>query len=647
MAINEGERLLGVPYPAPAVTMRRITELEGGFCGQNQPDYAPRYVGDPYVMDSSVIEMRVDEDCDDSFAIIAHEVAHTWFHGSDVADWIDEGLANAIELQVVAANQPGEVSYPPVTYCHDYRNISELERGNPARVSDDAYTGFRCHYSFGDGIFGALKEHHGVAGFNERIARLARRVVNLSYDEHAIDDIRRILGDNPLALQIINHWYDGEPEMQRYRHLDAVEWTFPPTIDGEYLHFAGKVTPADVVHHFVLGDDPYCSQFALRSGIGDEEWVQSVSRPLQAGRTHHQDSKVITINHDIDSDSGAFRVTARILDNALSGVPDLSLSVKERVTVGPDGNCLESINYGQIPLVTGRIPIEFKQAEYFHLDAVEWTFPPTIDGEYLHFAGRIREPGLVHNFVLGDDAYCSQFTLYRNVINQEWVASVSDPLLVGWNYDEVPDLMVVNDSIDPTTGEFSVTARINAPGLKEIPELSLLVRSRVTVGTDNLCGRSDSYSQVAVSRGIIPAELKVIRHYHLDVIQWTEPPKISGATLAFAGVAEPGTITLKDQDDYCGQFSLYVRDKSGYHRVTSVAPLLPDGWEWTNPQSAEFVKGWTYTDGKFNATARLSSDLLSRHPNLILVVRTAAAVDAATGECSSSEVLSAIDIQRN
>ena len=492
--------MLGVPYPAPSVAMRRVDAVEGGFCGQLRPKYAPRYISDPYTITAATIEVRVDEDCDQTFVTIAHEVAHTWFHGSSKnANWIDEGLANAVELQVVAANRPGEVSYPPVTYCRDYRNIGELERGNPPRVSDDPYTGFGCNYSLGDGIFGALLEHHGGAGFNERIARLARRAVNESHGEQAIGDIRRILGDDPMALQIIDRWYEGQPEMRKYKHLDAVEWTFSPTIDGEYLHFAG----------------------------------------------------------------------------------------------------------------------------------------------------RTREPGLVHNFVLGDDPYCSRFTLYRNVINQEWVGSVSDPLLVGWSYGEVPDLVVVNDSIDPTTGKFSVTARINAPGLSEIPELSLLVEGRVKVGDDGLCAQGDSYSQVPVLTGEISNELKMVKHYHPDAIQWTDPPSIIGTSLTFAGIAEPGIISLEWQDGFCGQFSLNEHDERGYHYIDSLAPLLPDDREWTSPQPAEFIRGWTYTDGKFNATARLSPDLLSRYSNVILVVRTAAVVDSATRKCGESEVLSAIDIQRD
>ena len=47
LAINEGERLLGVPYPSPSVTMRQVSQLSGGFCGQNQPSYAARYTRGP------------------------------------------------------------------------------------------------------------------------------------------------------------------------------------------------------------------------------------------------------------------------------------------------------------------------------------------------------------------------------------------------------------------------------------------------------------------------------------------------------------------------------------------------------------------------------------------------------------------------
>ena len=238
-AINEAERLLGEPFPSPLVHMKKVREVEGGFCGLNQMSYAPRYRGDPYVVDGSVISVRIDDECDDTFATIAHEVAHTWFHGNDPADWIDEGLANAIESQVARASQQDRVFYPPVTYCQSHGNLSELERGAPARISLQPYSGYGCYYSLGDGIFGELREYHGDSGFNQRIVRLARRSENETNRAHTIGDVRNVLGDNPQALDIIDRWYEGQPDMRKYRHLDAVDWSFPPTIDGEYLHFAG------------------------------------------------------------------------------------------------------------------------------------------------------------------------------------------------------------------------------------------------------------------------------------------------------------------------------------------------------------------------------------------------------------------------
>ena len=66
--------------------------------------------------------------------------------------------------------------------------------------------------------------------------------------EHTISDIRSVLGDDLEALEIINFWYEGQPEMRKYRHLDSVEWTFDPVIDGNYLYFAGKIGNKGTVH---------------------------------------------------------------------------------------------------------------------------------------------------------------------------------------------------------------------------------------------------------------------------------------------------------------------------------------------------------------------------------------------------------------
>ena len=645
LAINEGERLLGVPYPSPSVTMRQVSQLSGGFCGQNQPSYAVRYTRDPYVLDNSVIEVRVDEDCYKTFETIAHEVAHTWFHGNDTADWIDEGLADAIELQIVAAYQEGQATYPPITYCESYRNISELERGAPDRVINDQPTGFRCNYHLGDGIFGDLREYYGDDEFNQRIAQLARRATNDNKRENTISDIRRVLGGEGPALDIINRWYGGQPEMRKYRHLDAVKWTYPPTIDGDYLHFAGTTDQPDTIHEIVLGKDPYCSQFAIYDDTSGQEWVASIADPLPAGWSHAESSKAVTINHHINPDTGEFSVTAKIMDNALAGYRDLSLLVGSRVTTGEAGTCNESINYSQVPVVLGEIPRERKVAKYYHLDAVEWTFPPTIDGDYLHFAGKTDQPGMVQDFVLGKDPYCSQFALYRYTIDQERVATISDPLAAGWRHSEIPKVVVVSHHISPDTGEFSVTAKINGNALADIDELSLLVKNRVTTDADGVCTTEDIYSQVPVVSDSITSEIKTSRHYHLDAIQWISPPTISGNTLRFVGQALPGTIRLTWQEGYCSQFSFYERDEGGYHYIDSLKPLLPENRHWTGHITGEVTQQRVSADGTFEALVKLSDKALAGYGNPVLLVRTQAVVDSGTNKCGESDVLSAVDIR--
>ena len=645
LAINGGERLLGVPYPSPSVTMRQVSQLSGGFCGHNQMSYATRYSRDSYVVDNSIIEMRVDEDCYKTFAAIAHEVAHTWFHGNDFADWIDEGLADSIEHQVVAAYQEGqETQYPPVTYCESYRNINELERGAPGRVTHGQSTGFSCNYRLGNGIFGALREHYGDDEFNDRIAQLARRGTNDTQREHTISDIRTVLGGEGPALDIINRWYDGQPEMRKYRHLDAVRWTFPPTIDGDYLHFAGTTDQPELVQDFVLGKDPYCSQFSLYNDTGKQKWVASVSEPLLAG-WRHDGSKVITVNHQISPNTGEFSVTARIVGSALSDFRDLSLKVISRVTTGEAGTCNESINYSQIPVVLGEIPRERRVAKYYHLNAVEWTFPPTIDGDYLHFAGKTDQPGMVQDFVLGKDPYCSQFVLYQYIVNQEWVATVSDPLLAGWRHGETPGVVVVSHHISPDIGEFSVTAKINGNALADINELSLLVRNRVTTDADGACATGDIYSQVPVVSDSIPSDIKTSRHYSLDAIQWVTPPTISGNTLRFVGQALPRAITLTWQEGYCSQFRFYERDESGYHYIDSINLLLPENRHWTGEITGEVTEQRTSADGTFEALVKLSDDALAGYQNPVLLVKTQAPVNSETNKCGKSDVLSAVDIR--
>ena len=128
--IDEEERLLDVAFPAPRIRVTRVHSMPGGFCGQNQYSQQYAYPGNEATVESSNITIRVDGECDDTFGIIAHEVAHTWFQGEH--PWMDEGLADSIEYQI-RENHPEEGPiYLPVTYCATHQNISELERANPS-----------------------------------------------------------------------------------------------------------------------------------------------------------------------------------------------------------------------------------------------------------------------------------------------------------------------------------------------------------------------------------------------------------------------------------------------------------------------------------------------------------------------------------
>ena len=126
--INDTERLLGIPYPAPDVTMLQVSNLDDGFCGNNHMSYATRYVDDPYVVENSAIKMRVDAECNKTFATISHEVAHTWFHGNN--DWIDEGLANAIEYQLLATYRPDPSHLPAGHLLPDLPKHQRTRIGN-------------------------------------------------------------------------------------------------------------------------------------------------------------------------------------------------------------------------------------------------------------------------------------------------------------------------------------------------------------------------------------------------------------------------------------------------------------------------------------------------------------------------------------
>ena len=490
--INKEEQLLGMPFPAPKVNMRRVSQLPGNFCGHNQMSYESRFRGDPYIVEASVIRLRMDGKCDDTFGSIAHEVAHTWFHGNDPQDWIDEGLANSIEYQVEEAYPGQGERYPPVTYCSSYRNISELESATPDQDTIAEASGFSCNYRLGDGIFDALRKYYGTQEFNRRIAKLARRSVNETDKANTIEYVREVLGSGQASHEIIDLWYQGEPEMRIFRHLDQVTFTHPPTVDGEFIHFAG----------------------------------------------------------------------------------------------------------------------------------------------------RTQQPAMVHDFVLGDDPYCPQFHLYQGLADPEYVASISDPLPVGWHHNAIPKLVVINSEVNPATGSFKVTARVNDLSVLSGKNLSLQIGSRVTTGADGKCEEDSHLSQIEIGRDKLDDELKEVRYYHQKSVLWAHPPRVKDYSLPLAGVAPSGTLSFEWRAGSCSQILLYEFDALGYTYVATVYPMLPEGRSWNTVPEAEFAQAIIYSDGRFEAVIEIWDQSLLSHDHLVLVVRSESSKDS-SNTCWTEEVMGA------
>ncbi len=235
--------------------------------------------------------------------------------------------------------------------------------------------------------------------------------------------------------------------------------------------------------------------------------------------------------------------------------------------------------------------------------------------------------------------------MFRGSGQRDWVASVSEPLQVGWYYDEVPEVAIINGWIDSDTGQFTVTARINERSLVNANGLSLSVESRVATGADGFCLPSRTYSQTPVSTGAIPENLKSADHYHLDAIRWIEPPTITGDTMRFSGKSSPGLVRLTWREGYCSQFRLYEHDDRGYHQIDAINPLLPSDRSWTDPYIAEVISQHTTADGTFDATVNLSPNALNKYLNPVLVVESSSRLDSVTNECGDSDALSAINIR--
>ena len=131
--------------------------------------------------------------------LIAHEVAHYYWRGN--ADWIDEGMAELMELAVENRRVGTPINPIDVTdvRCEFIRNIKELEEVAPEQGED----AFRCNYAFGRGLFVHLLRALGEDAFWEG----ARNLYAASLDKYAgIEEVRQAF---PEAGILIKRWYEG------------------------------------------------------------------------------------------------------------------------------------------------------------------------------------------------------------------------------------------------------------------------------------------------------------------------------------------------------------------------------------------------------------------------------------------------------
>ena len=491
--IEEEERLLGIPYPAPQVKLRKAVSLPGGFCGHNETLRKYDHTGTIAAVESSDMPIRVDEECSETFRTIAHEVAHTWFAGEH--GWIDEGLANSIENQVVEANPEEGQSYLPATYCANYRNLTELENADPRREARENKSGYSCNYTLGDGIFGELRKHLGNRTFNRAIGQISTE--NTTITGITLEDVRNALGSDPKTREIIDLWYSGEPEMRYFRQLDLVEYSNTPTLEDRYIHLAGTIKAPGTLHKPVIfGPDDHCSQFHLYQGLEDP------------------------------------------------------------------------------------IPLEGP-----------------------------------HN-----------------------------PLPVGWTYESIPDAAIINSEINPLTGKFSITARVNNAGLLNRNDLSIQVISRKKEDQDGVCKQPTVFSHVLIERGNIPEDLKENQHHHTDQIAWARLPQVNNYQVHLSGQAPPGSISFQHLEGYCAQANLYRMDEIGYHRISGVNSMLPNGQHWTTTPRAEITSGRVGSDGRFEATIQIWDASLLNYPHVVLEIKAKARIDALTNRCAPSDTMGAVSL---
>ena len=154
------------------------------------------------------LSSRYDDPADQDGAsqapfILAHEVAHYYWH--DNRTWLDEGVANIIAYAAEEARTGNTVRAvgPP---CAEASSISQLE----SLAAHHKPITRQCVYSISERLFLDLQQEHQQSQFRAQLQQLY--TLTAAPDTTlGIEQVRQVMGGNPQASALINHWYLGEP----------------------------------------------------------------------------------------------------------------------------------------------------------------------------------------------------------------------------------------------------------------------------------------------------------------------------------------------------------------------------------------------------------------------------------------------------
>ena len=209
-AVRSAEDLMGKPFPVRYVALLFDDAVSSSYTGINFGTHAAVLP----VYDT----VGAGREADAAGGIIAHEVAHYYWKGSEV--WLDEGAAEFMAT-FSERTRTGAPLEPDNYPCGSASGIRELEARDYTR---DA-TGYVCNYAMGERLFLDLYHALGEDAFRQGFRRLNDMVAELESDASetaGMAEVRRAFAGenvpdgNKTATEVIERWYAGHGLGRKY-----------------------------------------------------------------------------------------------------------------------------------------------------------------------------------------------------------------------------------------------------------------------------------------------------------------------------------------------------------------------------------------------------------------------------------------------